>query len=92
MDVSNLITEEFLDKIGFKLVSLERGYGKAIDKRTNGMTILQWNVEGHSCTYFGGKLEPNVAFGIKKDAGTRTAFSGYVFTREDIKRVIELTW
>lgn len=92
MDPNKIITEEFLDEIGFRLTSLERGYGKAVDKRTNGMTILQWNVEGHSCTYFGDKLKPNVAFGIKKDGGTRTAFSGYIYNREDIKRVVELTW
>ena len=86
-----IFSEKFLKSIGFKLVSLKNGYGKAIDIRTNGMTTLQWNLEGASCTYFGDKLKPNIYLGILKDAGTRYAFNGYIYTREDVIRLLVLT-
>ena len=89
-----IFTDEFLEEIGFKRVKIDspENYGKAIDKRTNGMTVLTWNTEGHSVTYFGEPLEENTALGIGKDAGTRKAFNGYVFTQEDVKRLLQLTY
>ena len=88
-----MITDEFLKEIGFKRTYGEDGsqYGKAEDVRT-GITRLAWNHEGHSVTYFGEPLEPNVAFGIKKDGGTRTAFSGYVFSLDDVRHLLKMTW
>lgn len=65
-------------------------YGKAHDR--TGMTVISWCTEGHSCTYFGDKLEPNISVGIGKDADTRMAFNGYCFSREDFERVLNLTW
>ena len=92
MDKNSIFTPEFLDKLGFELVSFERGYGKAIDKRTKGMTVLNWNTEGHSCTYFGELLQPNISFSIRKDADTRYAFNGYIYNQEDVEKLIKLTW
>lgn len=94
-----IFTEEFLEEIGFERTytsdgsgyELKNQYGKAQDKRTKGMTILEWNNEGHSCTYFGEPLESNVSFGIKKDAGTRNAFNGYVYNQEQVKLLLNLT-
>lgn len=92
--MEKIFTDEFLSQIGFKRVetSGQPQYGKAIDIRTNGMTVLTWNNEGHSCTYFGEKLNSNVALGIGKDGGTRTAFNGYVFNPQQVKDLIKLTW
>lgn len=90
--MENIFTPEFLEEIGFNLVSFADGYGKAIDKRTNGMTVLSWNCEGHSCTYFGEKLESNISFGIRKDGDTRFAFNGYIFNQDDVRRLLKMTW
>jgi hypothetical protein len=94
-----IFTDEFLKEIGFQrqvkeLSSFSRPgqYGRAVDLRTNGMTILEWNNEGASCNYFGEALESNVYFGIKKDGGTRGAFNGYVFTQDDVRKLLSLTW
>lgn len=94
-----IFTPKFLEEIGFTLTKEYRGnfppyqiYGEAKDIRTGGMTVLNWNEEGASCTYFGEKLEPNIWLGIGKDGGTRTAFNGYVFTQDDVRRILNLTW
>ena len=93
----NIFTDEFLKEIGFTLVkrynskfSPYQEYGEAKDR--TGMTIINWNNEGHSCTYFGEKLKPNVSISIKKDGGTRYAFNGYVFTPDDVLTLLKLTW
>ena len=94
----DIFSDEFLKEIGFtRDVERKRSmyrpnqiYGKAKDKI--GMTILEWNEEGASCTYFGDKLPPNMFLRIGKDAGTRTAFNGYVFTRDDVRKLLKLTW
>ena len=65
-------------------------YGEAKDR--TGMTVINWCTKGHGVTYFGKKLEPNMSVTIGKDGGTRTAFNGYCFTREDFERVLKLTW
>ena len=92
-----IFTSEFLKEIGFALISEEKSkfkpysiYGKAKDR--TGMTVLSWCEEGHSCTYFGDKLEPNTSLGIKKDGGTRYAFNGYVFNQDDVRTLLKLTW
>ena len=92
-----IFTPEFLAEIGFKLVyekiseyKPNRPYGSAKDR--TGMTLIFWNEEGASCTYFGEKLEPNTVFCIEKDGGTRTAFNGYVFNQDDVRRLLKLTW
>lgn len=93
--MNNFITPELLDELGFKIVKnpdLNRGYGKAVDKKTGWMTMLYWNCEGCSCTYFGDKLEDNIGLSIRKDNDTRNAFNGYIYTVEDLKKVISLTW
>lgn len=89
-----IFTDQFLQEIGFKRILLESSanYGKAVDLRTNGMTELYWNTEGHICTYFGERLQQNVSFSIKKDGGTRYAFNGYVFSQDDVVRLLKLTW
>jgi len=91
--------KENIEKLGFKLIKYEEStwdkgvfYGVAHDIKANGMTQLQWCSGGHSCTYFGDKLEKNISIGVKKDGGTRHAFNGYVFTLEDFERVLKLTW
>ncbi len=89
---SMIFTDDFLKTIGFKREETKEPYGKAVDIRTNGMTQIFWNTEGHSCTYFGEKLEQNISFAIKKDGGTRYAFNGYVFSQEDVVKLLNLTW
>ena len=93
----DIFTEEFLKEIGFTLTEKKKSefkpypiYGKAKDRI--GLTILQWCDEGHSCTYFGDKLEPNTSLGILKDGGTRTVFNGYVYTQDDVRKILSLTW
>lgn len=92
-----IFTADFLKEIGFTLVEEKKSeyepyaiYGKAKDR--TGMTIIEWCEEGYSCTYFREKLEPNTSVGILKDAGTRTAFNGYVFTQDDVRKLLSLTW
>lgn len=94
---NEIFTEEFLKEINFKLIDKSTSvfapysvYGKAKDR--TGMTIIQWCEEGHSCTYFGDKLEPNTSVGVLKDGGTRYAFNGYVFNQDDVRRILKLTW
>lgn len=96
---NDIFTEEFLKEIGFQLQEMplsqfsEPGqYGQAIDTRTNGMTRINWNNEGASCTYFGEPLESNAHFGIYKDGGTRTVFNGYVYSQDDVRKILSLTW
>lgn len=91
-NMKNIFTPAFLEEIGFVLISFKDGYGKAIDKRTNGMTVLSWSCQGHHCTYFGEKLEPNISFGIRKDGDTRCAFNGYIFNQDDVRRLLKMTW
>jgi hypothetical protein len=94
---NNIFTPEFLKEIGFTLIEEKVGkysphptYGSAKDKI--GITNIRWSTEGHYCTYFGEKLEPNTSFEIKKDADTRTAFNGYVFSQDDVRHLLKLTW
>lgn len=72
--------------------SYEKGffYGRAIDR--TGMTEISWFTKGHGVTYFGKELEPNITVTIGKDGGTRYAFNGYCFSKEDFIRVLNLTW
>lgn len=82
---------------GFKILSYEESkyskgvfYGHAVCRI--GMTHVYWATDGHSCTYFGDKLEPNIGVSIKKDGDTRTAFNGYCFTRQQFETQLNLTW
>ena len=91
-----IFTPEFLKEIGFNLVHETKSeyrpfmyYGRAKDKI--GMTHILWNEEGHSCTYFGDKLEPNTSVEIRKDGDTRTAFNGYVFSQDEVRLLLKLT-
>ena len=95
--LEDFITPALLDELGFKITSYEQNsgdhfYGKAVDKRTGGMTVLSWSTRGASCTYFGDRLEPNISLRVGKDGDTRAAFSGYVFNEQDFRKVISLTW
>lgn len=56
------------------------------------MTVIQWCEEGHSCTYFGDKLESNTSVGLLKDGGARHAFNGYVYSQDDFRKILSLTW
>ncbi|MFT6125817.1 MAG: hypothetical protein ACJAVA_000259 [Flavobacteriaceae bacterium] len=79
---------------GFKIISYKehkgRWYGVAQD-RIN-LTKISWSTWGHSCTYFGKKLDKNISVGIRKDADTRYVFNGYCYTKEDFIKVLNLTW
>jgi len=86
------LSKEFMSKVGFKTTSDDGVYGEAICVRTNGMTVINWNREGRNCTYFGEKLEPNIAVTIKKDGGTRTAFNGYIFREDQLGDLLKMTW
>jgi hypothetical protein len=89
-----IFTDDFLNEIGFDRVHCGGfpEYGRAIDKRTRGMTVLAWNNRGASCTYFGEPLEKNTHLGIRKDGDTRYVFNGYVFNQDDVRRLLHLTW
>lgn len=88
-----IFTAAFLEEVGFTFSKGDENsqYGEAISKRPKGMTILNWNNEGHFCTYFGDKLPENVSLYIGKDGGTRTAFNGYVFNQDQVRLLLELT-
>lgn len=92
-----IFTPEFLEEIGFTLVYEKPPknpkrpldiYGCAVRR---GMTHLYWHEEGYSCTYYGEDNEPNTSLSIRKDADTRNAFNGYVFTQDDVRRLLKLT-
>lgn len=89
--MEDIFEKNFLNEIGYKVIKDDGQYGKAHEIATNGMTVLEWNREGHGCTYFGTKLEPNASFSIRKDGNTRTAFNGYVFNQEQVRLLIQLT-
>lgn len=89
--MDDIFTDEYIDSIGFKKTKDDGQYGEAIDKRTNGMTIINWNREGHTYSYFGDKLEKNCSVSIKKDGGTRTVFAGYIYDKDQLKLLIGLT-
>lgn len=91
-----IFTDEFLNDIGFTLIEKKKSkykhypiYGKAKDR--TGMTIIQWCDEGNSCTYFGNKLELT-SVSISKDGDTRPVFNGYVYTQDDLRKILSLTW
>lgn len=86
------LSKEYLKSIGFKVTKDDGQYGEAKEIRTNGMTVLHWNREGHSVTYFGEKLEPNIAISLGKDGGTRTAFSGYIFDEKELEYILKRTY
>ena len=78
----------------FKLKSYEKKgdhyYGVAVDRL--GMTYIYWNTEGHSCTYFGDKLERNIGVAIRKDGDTRYVFNGYCFNEDEFRIILKNTW
>jgi len=93
---NKIFTKEFLDEIGFTIIQEKisefkpnKAYGSAKDKI--GLTHIYWNEDGHSCTYFGDKLEPNISMSVRKDADTRYVFNGYVFTQDDVRKILSLT-
>jgi hypothetical protein len=86
------LSADFLKDLGFKVIKDDGQYGEAHDIKTNGMTVLNWNREGHWCTYFGEKLEPNISISIKKDGGTRYAFNGYIFDEKELEYLLKRTW
>jgi len=91
-----IINAEFLKELGYTIIKQKESvfkpfciYGTAKDKI--GYTIIHWNTEGSSCTYFGEKLNTNINMRILKDGGTRTVFSGYIFCQEDLIKILSLT-
>lgn len=95
--MEKIFTEDFLKEIGFTLVYEKvsehnpyKPYGCAKDRY--GMTYIHWNEQGHYYTYFGDKLEENVSMDIRKDGDTRYAFNGYVFSQDDVRKLLSLTW
>lgn len=85
-------SKSFMKDLGFKTTKDDGTYGVAKDIRTNGMTVIYWNRGGHSCTYFGDKLEKNISVTIRKDGDSRTAFNGYIFHENQLKDLLEMTW
>lgn len=90
-----IFTPEFLKEINFILISEKTSeykpfqiYGSAKDQI--GMTYIYWNEDGPSCTYFGEPLEPSNYMEVRKDGDTRTAFNGYVFNQDDVRKVLSL--
>lgn len=94
--MQEIFTEEFLKEIGFQPINdtlteqSEGVIGKALDTKTN-KTKLLWNNEGCQTTLNGEPLKPNVALAIYKDSGTRAVFFGYVFTQDDVRKLLSLT-
>lgn len=86
------LSKPFLKELGFKTVKDDGQYGQAKCIRANGMTTIAWNRKGRSCTYFGEKLEPNIAIEIRKDGGTRAAFNGYIFNERELEYLLKRTW
>lgn len=94
----DIFTDEFLEEIGLNYNVKRKTsefkphqiYGKCTDR--TGMTTMEWNEEGPTMTYFGVHIMPAMYVGVKKDGGTRTAFSGYIHTQEDLKTILKLTW
>jgi len=88
-----IFTDDFLKEIGFKFSKGDEDsqYGEAVSLMPRGMTVINWNNEGHFCTYFGDKLKENVSVSIKKDAGSRTAFNGYVYSQDDVRMLLDRT-
>lgn len=95
IDVVNdddLFDKEFLDELGFVVVSDDGIYGKATSKRPNGKIILSWNRDGAKCDYFGTpETRKNAFFVIEEDGGTRKTFHGIVYTREQIELLTKLS-
>lgn len=85
------MSKEFMLENGFKTVSDDGVYGEAVDIRS-GMTTINWNRKGHTVTYFGEILKPNIAVMIQKDNKSRTAFNGYIFSQFDLRKLLEQTW
>jgi hypothetical protein len=87
-----IFTDEFLKEIGFTPVECSGAprYGKAISNRPKGKRIISWNNEGYSIDYFGNKLEPNVAFVIEEDCGTRTVFNGCAYSQDETRLILKL--
>ena len=85
-------TDEFLDHIGFVRTkgTVEDQYGKAESIRPKGKRILEWNLEGYSCDYFGNPVKPNIAIEILEDGGTRTVFSGLIYSVTDLIKLLTL--
>lgn len=89
----DIFNKDYMKTIGFKVVEDNGECGKAVDLRTNGMTVLSWNRKGPGGTYFGDKFDKKAYYlVIEKDGGTRKAFYGYIFNREDMEKVLSLTW
>lgn len=85
-------SKAFMKELGFKTTKDDGIYGEAKCIRTNGMTVINWNRQGSTLTYFGDKLETNIGVEIRKDGGTRTAFNGYIFHEDQLKDLLEFTW
>lgn len=88
--MEDLFEKEFIESLGYEVISDDGVYGKAESTRAKGMTILSWNREGTTINYFGDKIEYGAFFGIQKDGGTRTAYNGLVRTREQVEMFVEL--
>lgn len=105
---NEIFTSEFIKEIGFiqqheyisenfkgvkTTYKVEPPCGRAIDCRTNGMTVLSWNTDGPGINYFGEKIRENaIFFTIGKDGGTRNAFNGYIWTQDDVRDLLSKTW
>jgi hypothetical protein len=88
----DIFDKEFIESLGFTVKKDDGQYGQASCSR-NGMTVLHWNRSGHHCTYFGDPVvDYNCCFSVKKDGYTRCAFNGYVFSRDDVERILRMTW
>jgi hypothetical protein len=87
----DVFDSNYLESIGYKVVSDDGVYGKAESIRPKGKKILSWNREGTEINYFGDKIPFAYFIGIKDDGGTRTSFNGIVRNKEDLKFILEST-
>lgn len=94
MEKQDIFTDEFLEEIGFKRVFHEHSpppiYGRADSIKTSGIVGFSWNTKGPHCTYWGEPLEPSTHLTIYRDWRTRSVFNGYVFTQDDVRKLLTL--
>ena len=89
--MEDLFEKEFIESLGFTVITEDGVCGKAESKIPRGKKVLYWNRKGRNIDYFGNPIEFGYNFYIGDDGDSRTTFSGIVRTRDQIKLILELT-